>query len=361
MHHASARLAIERTIAASAFTEQGLALTLAAGVADLPGADAALRARLIERAAAMAPDLAVNYAGDLLDAPIPEDAAALAAQLAPAVAASAATPGLKIALLAALCALWPHVATSERRVMRARFLAGCVARPAPAGSTVTIAQLCTWQRDVPTCSSELPPSVASMKALLSATQPHLAYRVLADHLGCEMDLQTLHWVLGALSVEVLLHLRDPDGWLVHCLSGTVAGERLAMHTPPEHLATLVSQLGHHLWWCQARAALPPVRSCLDAPALPFLQAVRGGDITAAQRAARRDCGDPARFWGDVWILVDEAVTWDDVPWLRALVAATAIAWRTGDAMSPDDAAALGTVLADLHYRIASRTRPAALA
>ena len=353
MHHASARLAIERTLASSAFAEQGLALTLAAAVADLPGADAGLRQRLVERAAAMAPDHAPDYRGDLLDAPIPDDAAALAGQLAPVIAASGATPGLKVALLDALCALWPHVATSERRAMRARFLAACVARPAPAGSAVSAQQLGSWQRDLPTGTCELPPSVASLKALLNAQQPHHAYRVLAEHLGCAMDLPTLHWVLGALTVQVLLHLRDPHGWLVQCLLGTVAGERLANHTPPEHLATLASQLGHHLWWCHARAALPPVRSCLDAPAQPFLQAVRGGDITAAQRAARTICSDPIRFWNEVWTLVDEAVAWDDLQWLRALSAASAIAWRTGDAMSPDDAAALGAVLADLAYR--SRT------
>lgn len=353
MHHASARLAIERTIASSAFGDQGLALTLAAMVGELPGAGSALRDRLVERAAGMAPDLAPNYSGDLVDAPIPDDAAALAAQLAPVIAASGSAPGLKVALLDALCALWPHVATSERRAMRLRFLAGCLARPAPAGSTVSAAQLCAWQNDLPTGSCELPPSVASLKALLSAQQPHLAYRVIAEHLGCAMDLPTLHWVLGALSVQVLLHLHDPHGWLGQCLLGTVAGERLASHTPPEHLATLASQLSHQLWWCHTRAALPPVRSCLDAPPQAFLAAVRGGDITAAQRAARTICADPSRFWSEVWTLVDEAVTWDDIHWLRALMASSAIAWRTGDAMSPDDAAALGAVLADLSYR--SRT------
>lgn len=350
MHHASARLAIERTIAGSAFAEQALALALAAAVAELPGADEALRQRLVERAMAMAPDHAPAYLGDLVDAPIPDDAAALAAQLAPAVAASDAEPGLKVALLDALCSLWPHVATSERRAMRARFLATCAARPAPAGGTVSIAQLCAWQRDLPTGSCDLPPSVASLKALLDARQPHLAYRVLAEHLGCAMDLQTLHWVLGALTVQVLLHLRDPHGWLVHGLLGTVAGERLATRVPPEYLATMASQVCHQLWWCHARAALPPVRSCLDAPPQPFLQAVRGGDITAAQRAARTACAEPTRFWGEVWTLVDEAAGWDDAHWLRALAASSAIAWRTGDAMSPDDAAALGAVLADLTYR-----------
>ena len=99
MHHASARLAIERTIAGEAFAEQGLALTLAAAVAELPGADAALRDRLVERAAAMASDHAPAYLGPLVDAPIPEDVAALAAQLAPVVSASGAEPGLKVALL----------------------------------------------------------------------------------------------------------------------------------------------------------------------------------------------------------------------------------------------------------------------
>ena len=357
MHHASARLTIERTLASSAFADQGLALTLAGAVADLPGAvadlpgaDDALRVRLVERALAFAPDRAPAYVTPLHDATIPEDVAALTAQLAPAIAAMPAASGLQVASLHALCVLWPHVATSERRALRTRFLAGCAARSAPAGSAVDSAQLCAWQRDLPTGTCELPPSVASLKALLAAQQPHQAYRVLAEHLGCAMDLPTLHWVLGALSVQVMLRLRDPHGWLVQCLLGTVAGERLASHAPPEHLATLVSQLGHQLWWCQARAGLPPVRSCLDAPPQDFAQAVRGGDITAAQRAARTACADPTRFWTGVWVLVEDAMAWDDAHWLRALAAASAFAWRTGDAMSPDDAAALGTVLADLTYR-----------
>jgi hypothetical protein len=349
MHHASARSAVDRILASSSFGDQALALCLAAAVGDLPGADENLRARLMARAAAMAPDRAAAYAGPLLDAPVPGEAAALAAQIAPLISAHPSTVGNQLAALDAVCALWPHVASAERAALRARLLAGCSARQAAPGSFVTTAQLCAWQRDLPTGSCDSPPSVASLKSLLSATQPHLAYHVIAEHLGCQMDLPTLHWALGALSVQVLLRLRDPQGLLVQCLLGTVAGERLAALTPPENLATLIGQLTHELWWCSNHAGLPPVRSCLDAPPQPLLQAVRGGDITAAQRAARAVSTTPERFWAEVWTLVDEAAEWDDGSWLRTLAAASAIAWRTGDAMSPDDAAALGAVLADAAY------------
>lgn len=357
MHHPSARLAVERILAGSGFGDRALALRLAAGAADCPGGDEALRERLLARAIQLPGDRAPVM--PTVDAPLPDDAAALATQLAPAIIRNPADVGAQLAQLEALAALWPHVAAAERAPLRARLLASATQRGAPSASMASSEQLRAWQRDLPTCCADEAPSVEALRALLTESSPGRAYRVLAVHLGCDLDLAALTRVLGSLAAQVLLGRRDPHGLLTHDLLGSAAAGRLVALTPPELLASLTCQLAHHLWWCRNEAGLATVRVTVGADPLPLPVALRAGDITAAQRAARATSAAPAAFWSAVWDLVDEAAAWDDASWLRALSAATAVAWRSGEAVPPDDAAALASVLADLAWQ--GGRRPVAVA
>lgn len=293
----------------------------------------------------------VGYNGPLLIAPIPADGKALCKQLCPALIEHGQDIGFHIACLAALVSLWPHVGSDERPVLRLRFLAGLGVQRLPAISALKPAQLCAWQRDLPTALGMNHASVASMKALLGEPSAKLAYRVIADHLGINADLATLSWVLGALTTQVRLQFHDPQRHLLHVLLGTVACERLATDVAPEHLATLLAQLAHQLWWCRHEAGLTPVRTCLDHAQRGLAEAVANGDLTAAQRAARASAKQPAGFWDAIWKLLDERLAAHDPQWYVAMELIAAIAWRTStDIISPDDAAAVGTVLADLSYR-----------
>ncbi|MBA3685215.1 MAG: hypothetical protein H0W72_08245 [Planctomycetes bacterium] len=359
MHHASARTAITRILAGEGFGEQALALVHAACLSSIPGFDEALHDTMLARSLAMASDAAGETAGAPALA-VPTTPEELCTRLAPAIAANPAQIGLQLACLHALAELWPHVASHERPRLLQRFLASAASRQAPTASMVTVAQLRNWARDLPTCSGDVRPSVASLKGLLNESQPNLAYRILAEHLGCEMDLATLSWVLGALGVQVLLQVRDPAGIAAMTLAGTVASERLTGLVPPEIHAALVSQLAHQLWWCRNRAGLPQIRGCLDTTQRPFAEAISSGDITGAQRAARAASTRPEGFWTATWEQLSAAINLDDRAWLRAVTIVTATAWRAGDAaLAPDDAAAFGGVLADLRYH-ASELTPRAL-
>lgn len=351
MHHTSARAAITSLLAAKGFGERGLALVLAAACGDADQQAVALRQAALQRAGEMPSDAITSYTGELLIAPIPADEAALCRQLCPATIELAKDVGLHLSCLAALVALWPHVAQTERGLMRQRFLDSLVNDRHPAEVHLSSEQLIAWQRELPTAKSEPHASVSTLKGLLQETSAKDAYRVMADHLGINADLPTLSWVLGALTVQVRQRFHDPDRRLLHVLLGTVACERLAAHAQPEHLATLITQLGHQLWWCIHRAKLAPVRTCID-PATPdFAEAVASGNLTAAQRSARALAKDPASFWEQAWKLVEERIQANDPHWYVALELVLVAAWRTStDAVSPDDAAAVGTVLADLAYR-----------
>lgn len=351
MHHTSARAAITSLLAAKGFGERGLALVLAAACGDADQQAVALRQAALQRAAAMPSEATVSYTGDLLIAPIPGDEAALCRQLCPVTIQLARDVGLQLSCLAGLVALWPHVTQAERGLMRQRFLDSLLNDQHPAEAQLTSDQLVAWQRDLPTTKSEPHASVSTLKALLQEGTAKNAYRVMADHLGMNADLPTLSWVLGALTVQVRQRFHDPDRRLLHVLLGTVACERLAAYAQPEHLATLITQLGHQLWWSIHCAKLTPVRLCIDPSTPDFAEAVASGNLTAAQRAARALAKDPAAFWEQAWKLVDDRIHANDPHWYVALELVLVAAWRTStDAVSPDDAAAVGTVLADLAYR-----------
>ena len=356
MHHTSARVAITGLLNGSGFGERGLALVTAASLGDADQDAIRLRQAAIERALELPCDRTISYSGPLLLAPIPSTERQLCQQLCPAISQQACDVGMQLACLAALASVWPHVGSNERSVVRGRFLDGLVSSPPPTGSVVTTQQLCSWQRDLPTVFGDGTVSVASLKAMLLESQPKAANSVLAEHLGMNADVATLSWALGALTVQLRLQYHDIHRQILHVLLGTVASERLVAWAEPDHLITLVAQLAHQLWWCRHEGHLPPVRTCIDHAHRTLAEGIASGDLTVAQRAARAAAKQPAEFWHQVWAMLDERITHNDPQWTQALHISVATAWRTStDAGSPDDAAALGTVYADLAYR--ERTTP----
>jgi hypothetical protein len=351
MHHGAARFAIARILEGEGFGDRALALALASALGGIEGVPDAVLEQCLKRSAAMPPDRCQPYIGLLNQAPPPADRAALCAQLAPVVIEHPAAVGKQLAALNALVMLWPHVASGEQAFLRLRFLGGVISREAPSECMISSAQLRSWQRELPTASGDVATNVTNLHGLLNETDPKFAYSILAEHLGINMDLPTLNWVIGSLSVQMLLHYHDPQGSVLQVLLGTVSSEQLCRWTPPEHLATLVSQQVHCLWWCRNRAKLPPVRGCLDERPMSLTDAVASGNITAAQRSARAISRHPQVFWETVWKLLQSASEQEDAHWLRALSTVHSIAYRSSSqAVSPDDAAAIGAVFADLGYQ-----------
>lgn len=358
MLHAPAREAIGRILTGDGFADRALALSLAGSLAELGIIPESLAQRVVARAVAMAPDRGVLPPPS--ETALPNDEAELVDQFAPMLTELGGSAGRHAASLHALTTFWPHVGGPERAGMRRRFLAGATSLSTPVGGEVTPAELRAWQRDLPTSGNAAPPNLASVGLLLDERDPRKAYHVLAEHLGATLDPATLSWVLGGLAVQELLRRRDRHGGLLNCLLGTMALERLAPRVAAEHVATMISQIAMQLWWWRHHGNLSPIRSCLDGVARPLGDAVRSGDITAAQRAARAASGDSQALWREFGQLLEESLAWNDRHLLRALSAIVALAWRSGDAMSPDDAAATATVLADLSYheRQASAPQPA---
>jgi hypothetical protein len=235
--------------------------------------------------------------------------------------------------------------------MRQRFLDGLMSDKASPDMHLPSEQLIAWQRELATAKSEPNASVATLKGLLNETTPQDAYRIMADHLGLNANLATLSWVLGSLAVQVRLRFRDPNLYLLHVILGTAACERLIPYSPPEHIATLITQLGHQLWWCQHQANLLPIRTCIDHNTQDFHDAIASGNTTSAQRAARTLGQQPEQFWHETWKMVSDHIAAKDPKWHVALKLVLVTSWRTStDVVSPDDAASVGTVMADLAYR-----------
>ncbi len=156
--------------------------------------------------------------------------------------------------------------------------------------------------------------------------------------------------MGALAVAVLVNWRDADGWVTQVLLGSGFAQSLSTVARPEHMATLLSQLSHQLWWCRRRANLQPVRVCLDASVPPLVEAIRSGDLSAAQRAARIASVQPQHFWPHIVRVVEDGLDFDDLGWARCLRIVVSVGNRCRGALPPDDAAALATVLAGLVYQ-----------
>lgn len=352
MHHATARLAIARILTGSGLAGSTLALVLACRLHDDPDCPDGLRRTILERCLSAEADQAPAFAHPLNQQPVPDDEAGLCAQLTPALIAHPADQALNAAALWSLVQLWPHCGADERPLLRTRLLNGIAARRGDDAAALTSFQLREWQKKVPTHYGTLTPSVASLRGVLGSEDALAAYLLLAEHLGMQVDLETLCWVLGSLTVHLLHEHHDFGGELAGLLIGSTACERLVPLVPTEGMVTVISQLNHRLWWLHANGRLRPIRKSLDQSQRPFAPAIATGDITLAQRAARALISQqPGAFWSSAWQAVGEWLPSDQPGLLRLLTVLDAARWRADDgAVSMDDASAIAAVLAELAWR-----------
>jgi len=250
-----------------------------------------------------------------------------------------------------LVQLWPHCGTDQRPLLRTNLLNSLTARRSPEAAAVNTFQLREWQKKVPTQFGMTTPSMASLRGVLDTDNPLAAYLLLAEHLGMEVDLETLCWVLGSLSVQLLHDRHDRHGQLAAMLLGTTACERLVPLVPAEMLVTVISQVAHRLWWLSAHGGLRPIRKSLDQSQRPFGPAIATGDITLAQRAGRTMASQqPGLFWSATWHAVGEWMPQDPLSMLRLLSVIDAARWRSSDkVVTVDDASAIAAVLAELAW------------
>lgn len=355
MHHAAARLVVDRILSGEGFGEQAVAMVQAALLHDRADCPAELRPRFLAAAVAAPVDPATPYAHPLNQLAVPVDADGLCRQLAPALLAHPADPGMGVASLWALATLWPHVGAEERPLMRTRLLNGLASRRCPDSALLTSFQLREWQKQVPTSFGNQPPSVASLRGILEVDDPLAAYLLLAEHLGMAPELETLCWVLGSLAAQLVQTSHDRNGGIAMTLQGLVACERLVPHVPVEYLAVVISQLAHRLWWLRSRAGLQAIRLSLDHSVRPYTPALLSGDITLAQRAARGIAEQrTARFWEESWRAIDEQLPGPNRYLPRLLGLCDAAAWRAGDGVvSGEDAGAIAGAIAGGIYRTRS--------
>ncbi len=352
MHHATARLAIARILTGSGFAESATALVLAGRLHDDADCPEPLRRTILDRCLAADPDRAPAYTLPLNQQPVPPDENGLCAQLVPALIAHPADQAMNATALWSLVQLWPHCGGDERALLRTSLLNSITNRRGAEGSFITSFQLREWQKKVPTHYGTLTPSVTSLRGVLETNDPLAAYLLLAEHLGMQVDLETLCWVLGTLTVQLQHHDHDQHGQLASMLLGATACERLVPLVPAEALVTVISQLNHRLWWLRAHGGLRRIRTSLDQTQRPFGPAIATGDITLAQRAARTIASQqPGLFWQAAWAAVGEWLPQDQTGMLRLLTAMDAARWRADDGtVASDDASAIASVLATLAWQ-----------
>ena len=352
MHHATARLAIARILTGSGLAGNATALVLACRLHDDPDCPDELRRSILERCLAAEPDAAAAFSHPLNQQAVPEDEAGLCAQLIPALIAHPADQALNATALWSLVQLWPHCGADERPLLRTRLLNGIAARRGDDAAALTSFQLREWQKKVPTHYGTLTPSVASLRGVITSDDALAAYLLLAEHLGMQVDLETLCWVLGSLTVHLLHENHDFRGELAGLLIGTTTCERLVPLVPTEAMVTVISQLNHRLWWLHAHGRLRPIRKSLDQSQRPFAPAIATGDITLAQRAARTLVSQqPGAFWGAAWQAVGEWLPTDQPSLLRLLTVLDSARWRADDGtVSMDDASAIAAMLAELAWQ-----------
>lgn len=351
MHHAIARQVVARVLAGNGFAGATVAMVLACRLHDDPDCPETLRRTILERALAMPPDQAPAYTNPLNQQAVPEDEASLCAQLVPALIASPADPALGATTLWCLVQLWPHCGNDERPLLRTRLLNGLAARRGDEAAALSTFQLRDWQKRVPTHYGTLNPSVASLRGVMEAPGALEAYLLFAEHLGMEVDLETLCWVLGSLAMQQLQERHDLHGELAGVLLGTTACERLVPQVPSEAMVTLLSQLNHRQWWLRHHGRARPIRKSLDQSHRPFGPAIASGDITLAQRAARIVASQqPGHFWSQVWAAVGEWLPTQPTGLLRLLAVLDGARWRAHDGgIVLDDASAVAAVLAEMAW------------
>lgn len=352
MHHTAARSAIARILTGSGFARSAVEAVLLARLPDDPHCPEGLRSRLAGLDDQRETDAAPPYTSPLNQQPVPERASDMCVQVMPALLANPADPGQALASLWALAELWPHVAGDERAVLRSQLLNSLAARRCEPEAALTVFQLREWQKKVPTQYGAASPNAASLGGILRAEEPLQAYLLLAEHLGMAVDLETLCWVVGTLSVQLGLTHHDRAGHIADLLAGAAALERLVPLVPAELLVTAISQLVHRMWWLSARRRLHAIRQSIDATQRPLRPAIETGDITQAQRAARTLASlRPDGGASELWLAVDELLPLPARGLGRVLRLMDAARWRAEDGrIATDDAALIAGSLADLRWQ-----------
>jgi hypothetical protein len=352
VHHTAARFAIARILTGSGFARSAVEAVLLARLPDDQNCPEPLRVKLAGFDGQREADAAPPYTSPLNQQPVPELATDMCVQVMPALLANPADPGQALASLWALAELWPHVAGDERAVLRSQLLNSLAARRCDPEAALTVFQLREWQKKVPTQYGAASPNAASLGGILRANEPLQAYLLLAEHLGMAVDLETLCWVVGTLSVQLGLTHHDRSGLIADLLAGAAALERLVPLVPAELLVTAISQLVHRMWWLSARHRLHAIRQSIDATQRPLRPAIETGDITQAQRAARTLAGQrPDGGAAELWLAVDELLPLPARGLGRVLRLMDAARWRAEDGrIATDDAALIAGSLADLRWQ-----------
>ena len=126
------------------------------------------------------------------------------------------------------------------------------------------------------------PNVAALKAVLTETPPAELYRAPAEHPALAHGHPDSVVVLGAGLRSCSPSCTTNLGVALQALLGTVACESVSASTPPEHIATLVSQL-------RSCAVVVPQPGHSPAVRLP-----RHGAALAARRDPQRRSDHGAR-------------------------------------------------------------------
>ena len=342
MLHGPARRAVLHILTGSGFGAGAQAVTAAALIQDWAACPTGLRIRLLDAACRLAPDQAPPRHAAVLQDRIPADDAGLVAALADELADHALDPGAAWACLAAVARLWPHASQDERGLLRARLVSGIAAMP-PRGSEITGEHLRTWTRDLATEAGVAAPAALDLLRLADDPAPQQAFQRLARHLIHPNRLPHLLGILGGLASQRLETAADHQGVLWSVCVGSAACRSLASHLRPEHLAIAVTQLGLQFWWGARHGGQAPASDRFGSPDL--VAAIQAGDRAGARRAARALAQQPERFWATLWPLLDGPAGDDPVLVARLAPLLHTASLRAANAVCPDDAAAIATLLA----------------
>lgn len=283
-------------------------------------------------------------------APLPEQTADLVAELSEYITAQPCWTGRELARLRSLSLLWPHATRAERMQLRRLWFMGFNSRKVPAEAVASRDQLCTWQSRLPTVYETDEPSVNTLAGLLEARNAEQAYHEVAIHLHPHVNITNMCWVLGVLAQQVLLHRFDREGLSQSAFIGASMCRGMIDLIPPETALVLLSQIGHQIWWCRNEAGLRGLKAGNTDYGLSFSSAVKAGDYTAAQRAARQAAVDCRTFWPTAIQMTKDVVDQNVQEWARAALGLSVTGIRcAGQPVAPDDAATLGASLAAVHW------------
>lgn len=342
MLHGPARRAIAHILRGNGFGPTAQAITAAARIQDWAACPAPLRERLFAATGRLIPDAAPPHHTPALQARAPIGAAELVAALADELTEHACDPGAAWASLAAVADLWPHASEEERGLLRARLVSGIAALP-PRGGGTTTAELRAWTRDLATEAGAPAHTALDLLRLADDPTPHQAFLRLARHQVHPNRLPHLLGVLGGLACQRLETAADHQGVLWSVCVGAAACGSLAGRMQPEHLAIAATQLGLQFWWGARHGDRAPASDRFGSPDLAT--SVQAGDRAAARRAARALAQRPERFWAALWPLLDSPAGDDPALCLRLAPLLHTASLRAANAVCPDDAAAIATLLA----------------